>query len=157
MKELLLAFPQSYYVENGSLGLYLISHGLEDNISFDIAVVLQQLYAEKKIADIQAYLKSIHLLFAGVKEIDFGLEQKMDLPYFTSHPAVQRKRGYGKYYLSGRGLRSRCFQGFQKPEVSLVWGQPKCLDLGDQTVDIQVINVGTKKQTVVCRKNESVR
>lgn len=83
LKELFLALPESNYVDTEQLGLTLISHGKkEDNISFNIAEVIQELYAEKKITDIQAYLKKIRLLYARADEIDFGLKEKMELPYF---------------------------------------------------------------------------
>jgi len=82
-KDFLLAIPESYFTQDKQLGVYVISHGQPDESALDISAILQELYQEKKLTDIQGYLDLVQFRFSAAEDLNFGIQEKMEVPYFV--------------------------------------------------------------------------
>lgn len=89
LKELLVAFPDSSSVKSQQLGLQLYSQG---NPQADLAKVLQELYAQKKITDIQDFLRKVGMITVSMPaEFNLNLE---NLPYFLLVSEKPKDEGF---------------------------------------------------------------
>jgi hypothetical protein len=84
LKDLLSALHNSSYVKNSSLGLGLVNYGKDDKLSANIAVLLQELYSEKKIVDVLQYLQSVQFRYFLTTEMQLiPAGTGAGLPYFV--------------------------------------------------------------------------